>query len=158
MTRSVRLIVALLVYAAIAAACGDNPNAPSKVSYAGTWNGTYNVTACTPTGDFLTANPCPTIGTVGAFQLTLLQSGKTVTGTFTLGSVGFQATGNDVASDGSLTLVGTTNFSGIIITCTFTVTQPSSTTMAGTIGQLWTSPSLSGQLTVSGTLNTTTRQ
>ena len=157
MTRAVRLIAVLLAFAT-AAACGNNPNAPSKVSYAGTWNGTYNITACTPTGDFATNNPCPTLGTVAAFQLTLAQSNTTVTGTFTLGAIGFQATGNDVAADGSLQLVGTTNFNGVLITCTFNVTEPTSTTMAGTIGQLWTAAGLSGQLTVSGTLNPTSKQ
>jgi hypothetical protein len=157
MTRATRLLAVLLVYA-MAAACGDNPNAPSKVSYAGIWNGTYNVTACTPTGDFVGADPCTALGTLGAFQLNLTQAKTTVTGSFSLGAIAFQVPGSGVANDGSLTLVGTTNFSGILITCTFNLTEPTSTTLAGSIGQLWTSPGVNGQLTVNGTLNTTTKQ
>lgn len=157
MTRAVRLIAVLLLFST-AVACGGNPNSPSKVSYAGTWNGTYNVTACNSTGDFATVDPCSSFTSAAPFSMTLAQQDITVTGTFTLGSIGFQATGSNVASDGSLTLVGTSNFQGLFITATWTLTEPSSTTLAGSLTQLWTSPGVNGQVTIAATLNATTKQ
>jgi len=61
---AIRPFVALLVFLAVEGGCGPNPNSPSSIT--GTWVGTI-----------VSAN----LGT-GSTQLTLVQSGSSITGTF----------------------------------------------------------------------------
>jgi hypothetical protein len=149
--RRLVISVALIGLSSGAAACGSNPNSPDSVSYAGTWNGAYGLTTCTSTGDFQTAGLCPVNGGSAPFGLVLIQSSRTVSGTFTLGTIAFTANAADVANDGSLILSGSTDISGLHIVVTWNLTAKSGV-MNGTINQVWTSPSLSGQMTIVGPL------
>ena len=138
-----------------AARLRNNPNsASSNVDYTGTWTGTYIVTSCVPTGDFLTAGLCSTVASSGQFQLVLAQSNGAVTGNFTLGSVPFTGTPATVASNGSLSFSGTGTLSGINIAVNFQLTE-SSGLLNGSLGQVWSSPTALGLMTITGTLSST---
>jgi hypothetical protein len=142
----------------VLAACGGNSTAPSNSTpFAGSWNGTYAVNSCVATNDFLTGGFCNTLTGNLIVQMFLSQSGSTVSGTFTLGTLGFQSSSGAVGSDGSLTLKGTTILNGTSVAVTL-VLQVAGSSMTGSIAQLWTSVVASGQLTLTGTLNQTTKQ
>src|SRR3954470_817528 len=94
-----------IVLCLLAAACGGSPTSSSDIktpNYAGNWHGTYTVSGCTQSGGVALANVCQLVGQNPPYTLTLTQSQKNVTGTFTLGTTTFPSTGGTVAADGSL--------------------------------------------------------
>lgn len=140
--------------------CGSNgsPTGPSKnvPNYSGNWRGTYTVTGCNETGGISLANVCRLVGNAPPFTLTLTQSQRNVSGSFTLGSINFPNTGGTVSEDGSLGLNATSVSDGITIVVTWSLNLPS-TALTGTVSQIWTSTTLSGQANVVGTISTATR-
>lgn len=139
----------LLLYVS---ACAG-PSSPSLPNYAGTWTGTYAIVNCVQTGGIAVANVCGTLGASAPYQMVLAQSNTSVTGSFSLGGIQFPSTGATIGSDGSLGLSATTVLNGITIMVTWNLNLPASA-ITGSIIQVWTAPTLSGQVNVSGTINT----
>jgi len=106
--RLVALPLVGLLALVVASACGANPNAPTSLT--GTWTGTV---------------VSSTLG-AQAFQLTLTQSGDSITGFFTISTPGF-STSNSGALTGTtqgsaLTLLLPTGTCGNLDTGTFNLT------------------------------------
>src|SRR6186997_2064212 len=103
---------AFVLFALVAAACGSKspgPITPTPTetipNYAGTWTGTYMVTACTNSGFFLTVAFCAqTMSTTAPVTFTLSQSDRAVTGNFQLGTLDFPTVSGTVTTDSTLTL------------------------------------------------------
>ena len=150
----------VLAAAILSAACGGSksPTTPTEViaNYAGNWSGAYSVTGCTQTGGVAAANVCSALGNTPPYSMSLTQSSHNVSGTFTLGSIAFPATGGTVGTDGSLQLNATAINSGVTIVVSWNLRMASSQ-MSGTISQQWASSTLSGGATVTGTINTALR-
>ena len=111
-------------------------------SYAGAWEGTYDVVQCVETGDFLGSGFCPafTPGQELLLRLTLAQTDDRVTGSFVFG---FAAPGtwsaSTVAEDGSLPATGVYVSSNVTVRIENTrLESPSAGTMTGTFDQIWT--------------------
>ncbi len=158
-TGRIILVVLLTLVTAACGGSGDSPAAPTPppiANYAGTWTGTYTITGCTQSGGIALVNVCRTLGQVLPFQLSLTQGGSSASGSFTLGTISFPSTGGTVGSDGSLTLNGSTTSDGITIIVTWALRMAGSS-MMGTVTQVWTSNTLSGQATLVGTIGTATR-
>jgi hypothetical protein len=153
-------LAALLAAATLTIGCGsDSPAAPTPppiAQYAGNWRGTYTITGCTQSGGVGLANVCGSLGNSPAYTFSLSQSGSSVTGSFTLGSIGFPSTGGTVGSDGSLQLQATSLSNGVTIIVTWHLTNPGNS-IGGTIVQNWTSTTLSGQANVTGSISTAAR-
>jgi hypothetical protein len=88
--------------------------------------------------------------------MVLAQSNTSVTGSFTLGTIQFPSTGATIGSDGSLSLSATTIQNGITIIVTWNLNLPASA-ITGSITQVWTSTTLSGQANVTGIISTAIR-
>src|SRR5262249_54293793 len=125
-------------------------------NYAGNWSGTYSVTGCTQTGGVAAANICGALGNTAPYSMSLTQSSRNVSGTFTLGSITFPSTGGTVGRDGSLQLNATVINNGVTIVVSWNL-RMASTQMSGNISQQWASSTLSGGATVAGTINTAVR-
>jgi hypothetical protein len=137
-------------------ACGSkSPSTPTETiaQYGGTWTGTYSITGCTQTGGIALANICGALGQTPPYRMSLTQSSRNVSGTFTLGSVAFPQTGGTVGTDTSLQLNGTSISNGITIVVSWNL-RNSANQMTGNISQQWASDTLSGGATVTGTINT----
>ncbi len=150
-TRSVSLLVVCLA-GALAGACGSSttgPSAPPIPNYAGNWSGTYTITGCTQNGGVALANICGSLGNTPPYSFSFTQNGNSVTGSFTLGSINFPSTGGIVLADGSLGLSATTITSGTTIIVTWAL-HNSGSAVTGTITQVWTNTTLSGQANVAG--------
>ena len=74
-----------------------------------------------------------------------------MSGTFTLGSIGFSANSATEANDGSLTMTGTTVFNGVNIAVTWNLTEPAGI-LNGTISQVSSGAGFAGQMTMTGPL------
>src|SRR5262245_12808061 len=78
------------------------PMTPSRTipDYAGTWKGTYSVTACTNSGVFADVGFCgQVLNTSASATFTFSQSDRSVTGTFQLGSILFTNMSGTVDDD-----------------------------------------------------------
>lgn len=75
-------------------------------NYQGTWQGRYQITACTHTGDYATIGFCTlfSVGTTAPIQLVLTQNRDTVSGTLYLGSLNTTANA-PIDSNGHIALV-----------------------------------------------------
>lgn len=151
----------LLSAICLLAACGgkDSPSSPSQTripNYGGNWNGTYTVTGCNQTGGVALANICSSLGNTPPYQFNLTQSDRNVSGSFSLGSIGFPSTGGTVGQDGSLALSATSISNGITIVVNWALNLPA-TAIAGTITQNWQSSTLSGSVVVTGSINNAIR-
>ena len=144
------LVAAML----IATGCGGSPSKPSETiaQYGGSWSGTYSITGCTQTGGVALANICGALGQTPPYRMSLTQSSRNVSGTFTLGTIAFPQTGGTVGTDGSLQLNGTSISNGITIVVSWNL-RNSVSQMSGNISQQWASDTLSGGATVAGTIN-----
>lgn len=76
-------------------------------NYQGTWSGSYVITSCSATGDFLLGGFCSifSVGTVLPIELNLIQEEDRVEGRFLLGDLGADAIG-PIETDGHLVLTG----------------------------------------------------
>jgi hypothetical protein len=154
MRRLLIVVVALFV-----SACGgSSPTAPAVVipQYGATWSGSYTVTGCTQTGDFVSVNICSNFasGTVLPFTMTLAQAGTAITpGTFSLGTVAFVMQPATIASNGALTVVGSYTSSPVVVVTTWALTAP----IIGTQSQAWTAQGLTGQVTVTSVVGSTVK-
>jgi hypothetical protein len=161
MRRQRCLFAAVSVLAAVlVSACGgnDGPTSPSAriPNYAAAWSGTYTITGCNQTGGVALANICGSLGATPPYTFSLTQSSRNVSGSFALGSIQFPNTGGTIAQDGSLALSGTTVSSGITIVVNWALNMPAQA-ITGTITQQWTSDTLSGTVTVTGSINNAIR-
>jgi hypothetical protein len=156
-----RFLLALLT-AVLVAGCGGKsstpsaPSAPPVPNYAGNWTGAYTITGCTQTGGIALGNICGALGSSAPFRFALSQSSTSVTGSFALGSINFGSTGGTVDQGGSLALQATSVSNGVTIIVTWHLSV-SSGTLTGTITQIWTSDTLSGQVNVAGTITSAIR-
>jgi hypothetical protein len=111
-------------------------------SYAGSWQGNYDVVQCVESGDFLGSGFCPlfTPGQGLQLQLTLAQTDDRVTGSFVFGTAA-PGTWNasTVAEDGSLPATGLWASGDVTVRIENTrLASPSAGTMTGTFDQIWT--------------------
>lgn len=138
-----------------AVGCGGDKNPASSTppiqSYEGSWGGNYTITGCTQSGGVSLANICGALGNSAPYHFNFTQSQRSVTGSFTLGSVTFPSTGGTVNTDGSMQLQATSINSGITVIVTWNLTN-SGNAIGGTVSQVWTSTSLSGQANVAGNI------
>ena len=119
-----------LVLAFIGACKGKSPTGASGANYAGTWNGTYHIDTCTAT--FLIDSWCPSaLGSTAPLQLSLTQSGSSVTGTIAFQNVTGSVSGT-VGANGVLSLSGTASTADGHFTLTAWSTTVSGTSMSGT--------------------------
>jgi hypothetical protein len=111
-------------------------------SYAGSWQGKYDVVQCVETGDFLGSGFCPafTPGQGLLLQLTLAQTNDQVTGSFVFGTAAPGAlNASTVAEDGSLPATGLWVSGGVTVRIENTrLASPGAGTMTGTFDQIWT--------------------
>ena len=166
MTITLRLLAASLMVAL--GACGGGSSSPTTpttqptpvpaVNFAGSWSGTYTITACGQTGTFAVGGFCDSfsIGSVWPLRLTLTQSGSSVNGTLSQGSIVTTVTGT-VDSAGRLTLNGTGTTSGFSLQIVGWGSSLSGSLMVGTWGTVWTFPGWSGYAQVVNSLGTFTR-
>lgn len=149
--------VVMIVAALATTACGGSksPTAPAEViaNYAGGWSGQYSITGCTQNGGIALANICGSLGQTPPYNFSLTQASRNVSGTFSLGSIQFPSTGGTVGQDGSLQLNATSKSNGVTIIVAWNL-RMTGTQMNGTISQQWASDTLSGNVSVSGTINT----
>ena len=146
----------------VACGGGSGPAAPMPgptiPSYAGTWIGTYLVSSCTNSGVFADAAICSQLMSVTApVAFTLAQADRTVTGTFSLGSLISSQSTSTIAGDGSLTIVAPVQESLISIATTWTLQQAVPGTLTGQTQQVWTAPGQTGVATVQGSIVSVTR-
>lgn len=144
------------------AACGggsSGPMAPTPApDYAGTWTGTYTVSSCTNSGFFADAGLCSSVlNTVAAVTFTLAQTDRTVTGTFSLGSLNSPQVAAMVASDESLTLTGVLQQGAFTVNTTWTLQQPAGGALTGQTRQIWTAAGQNGEGILLGSTLSVTR-
>jgi hypothetical protein len=131
------------------AGCGSSsPTAPAPtptpvpiVSFAGTFSGTYTITACGQTGVFTQGNGFCTffsVGTTGPLSLTLSQNGSSAIGTLLLGQIAIPVTGS-VNGLGQLVLNGSTVSNSFNLQLVGWNTSLSGTTLVGSWNTVWTS-------------------
>jgi hypothetical protein len=122
-------------------------------NYQGTWTGTYRVDSCTCTGDWALQNFCSYLpnGTVLNTNLILTQTQDSVSGTFFLGTLSTTGTG-PVATNGQLTLTGKITQTTASIDAIFTLQLTTPGQITGTLFQLWTDTTMSGNAQVSCTI------
>lgn len=140
-------LLAAFLLAGPACSTSSTPTAPSTPSYAGAWAGSYTIADCTNVdapGD-TPLNLCASIQRTDSYRFTLLQTGNTVTGAYTLVSPLFTcACGGDygtfdmsgtIASDGTLTSLatGVPRATGLTAAIIFTVRTASPSTLTGTL-------------------------
>jgi hypothetical protein len=129
-------------------------------NYAGTWTGTYTVTACAASGDFDLYGFCGVVpaGTVLNTDLVLTQSGDQITGQLFLGTLSATATG-PIAIDGHLNLTGRVIEGDFTIDTAYTLQSTVPGEITGDMTQLWLALAATwlgqGQLTC--VMNTVTR-
>ena len=147
----------VFVLAALAACGGGSPPTtptppPNRVtSYAGSWAGTYRVTACTASGFFADAAFCSSVlNTTASVTFTFAQTDRAVTGAFTLGSIGFPAVAATIAADDSLSVSSSLTTGLFPIDASWTLRQPSSTALAGQTHQVWKAAGQSGDARLDG--------
>lgn len=143
-------------------ACGGGPEAPMTPApppdFAGAWTGTYRVSSCSNSGFFADAALCSTVlDTTASVTFTLAQSDRTVTGSFSLGTLNSPPVTSPVSSDGSLTLAAQVRDGVFTIDTTWTLLQPSPGTLAGQTRQVWTASGQSGEAVVQGSIVSVTR-
>ena len=147
----------------VACGGGSGPAAPMPgptiPSYAGTWTGTYQVSSCTNSGVFADAALCSQVlNATASVIFTLAQSDRTVTGTFTLGSlISAPAATATIAADGSLTIVAPVQEGVFSIATTWTLQQPTPGALAGQTQQVWTASGQTGGATLQGSIVSVTR-
>lgn len=157
MRRTIRLSLAfggLLLFAG----CGSSPAgpdagppAPAVPQFGFAWTGTYAVLSCTDSGDGAGVCASAPVGAIGAYSLTLSQSGTLVTGPFTIGTLAFASTGGTIAADGSLSLRQSNQANGITDTAQWTLTV-SAGQLHGTFQA--TSSTSTGAFTLTGQIAT----
>jgi hypothetical protein len=157
-------LASLLVSCLALTACGGSTTSPSSTppvipNYAGNWSGLYSVTNCTQSGGVALANVCGTLsaGSTAVFGFSLSQSGSSINGSFTLGSVPFNGVSGIVSSGGGLTLSGTNTNGSVTAAATWTLTLPPSSTLTGTVAYSVTSSGLTGSANVSGSILSASR-
>lgn len=126
-------------------------------NYGGTWSGTYLVTGCNQSGGVGLANVCGSIAGTLPFTFILAQGTDGVTGRFLLGTIPFENVSGVVSGNGGLTLVGRNLSNGVQVDVTWQLTSPVARTLVGSIAQVWTSTTLTGQANVSGAISTATK-
>ncbi len=128
--------------------------------YQGIWQGTYTVTSCTETGAFIDVELCANTLQVGnslpAAINFMTQNVDNVSGQTALGQVisdQFLAT---VGPDGRVTVTVSGSLPGLTIRIgqTWQLTMPRADQLTGTLQQVWTDPTITGQLVLQATLST----
>jgi len=125
----------------------------------GTTQGSYQITGCTATGQFLDANLCGQLPAPSApYLFHLSQSGDAVTGDFFLGTIDFPGVNSTISLGGALTMhaIGVTPAT-IKIDATWNLDASQPARLAGTVAHVWTSPDVTGQMNVTGTISNASR-
>jgi hypothetical protein len=153
------LIAILAVVVSVSACGGNSATAPTPEvipSFAGNYSGLYSITACNQSGDVSLADICGILGDSAGYTFSLTQSGRNVSGTFSLGGVSFPTTSGSVAGDGSLSL-NATSVTGEVSVRVNWVLNSTSAGLGGSITQRWTATGLSGEANVSGRISNSSR-
>jgi hypothetical protein len=118
---------------------------PPPPNVAGSYSGTYTITACGNTGDFQSGGFCKAfaVGTLLPVSLTLTQTGANLSGSLVEGQALTPVTGS-VDGSGRITLNGSTSFEGITAQLVGWDTTVSGTGMVGSWNTVWSSSILSG--------------
>jgi len=130
--------------------------------YQGSWSGATQVTACTQTGAWVTANFCGsfTVGSTDPYTLSLAQSGENLTArlsygpTFVFPSVA-AAIGADGTSPFSAAYVDPSD--GFTVAASVLVNSLRVGELSGTINEVWRLPGVSGEGTLAQNIVGTTR-
>ncbi len=149
-------VTGLLLLAACGGGGGGGPIEPEPSpppNYGGTWTGTYIVSSCTNSGFFADAALCGSVlNTTAAFGLVLAQSNRTVTGTFSLGSLSSSALSATIATDGSLVLAAPVAQGSFTLNTTWTLQQAPAGALTGQTRQVWTAAGQSGDAVLQGSI------
>ena len=154
-----RHLTVLGILAALAG-CGSNPTGPKPtptptpepvVSYAGTWTGTYRITACTNSGFFADSAFCANVqGTNATVGFTFTQTDRAVAATFQLGSIGFPGVNSSVAADGSLSFSSALTTGTFPIDASWVLRRPTTTSLTGQTQQVWKAVGQPGEGVLNG--------
>jgi len=127
-------------------------------NYQGTWTGNYRVDSCTSTGDWATFDFCSYLpnGTIAETNLILTQTQDSVSGTFFLGTLSSTGTG-PVATDGQLTFLGKITEGTTSIDAVFILQSTTPGIITGSLNQLWTDTTMSGNAQLYTTIISLTR-
>jgi hypothetical protein len=147
LSRAIALGLALLF-----SACGDAmPAGPTPLpDYSGVWIGEFTIASCTDVEvpGLIQLGLCAGLRRSQGYHLTLMQSGPAVTGSYQLseyfscacgslpGGYGTFDVSGVIASDGTLTLTAQGEVratGGVTALETFTLTQPSTSSLTGTV-------------------------
>jgi hypothetical protein len=126
-------------------------------NYQGIWVGSYLVTACTATGDFITAGLCDDTlqpGQVLSAAINFMtQAGPAVSGQTLLGSLLSQLFSATVAPNGGTTFTAVANPTvSTRVNQDWTVTSAQASALTGSLVQTWIDSTLSGQMVVTTTM------
>lgn len=129
-------------------------------NFGGRWTGTYIVTGCSSSGFFAgSPNACADFssGRVLPWTAVLSQSGATVTGSFTLGSITASQQSGVIAGDGFSMLLTHEGTGSIRIQSRWDVRQAVANQMSGTLRQNWSASGFSGDMTVTADIGLAAR-
>ena len=145
-------------------ACGGGGGGPIEPeplpppNYAGTWTGTYTISSCTNSGFFADAALCSSVqNTTADFGFVLTQSNRTVTGTFSLGSLSSSSVSAAIGNDGSLILAAPVTQGSFTLNTTWTLQQATAGALSGQTRQVWTAAGQSGDAVLQGPIVSATR-
>ena len=114
--------------------------------YQGTWGpGSYRIDSCSHTGDWATGDFCGYLpaGTILETTLIMTQTSDMVNCTFFMGTLSSTASGQ-IATNGQVTLTGTVTGGTTSIVAVYVLQQATPGQLTGTLGQLWTDTTMSG--------------
>ena len=161
MTRSARHLLVVVALILAGTGCKKGPTTPPVdvvPDYAGTWNGTYSVSACTNSGIFSDIGFCGQVASSSApATFTFSQTDRSVTGTFHLGGLLFTNVAANVGDDGSLSFARTITDSGFSIEASWTLRQQTAGTVTGTTRQIWRASGQTGEGILDGQMSNATR-
>lgn len=123
-------------------------------NYDGKWSGSYYVTSCSQTGIFALADLCDTfsVNKVMPYNMSLSQSGSSVSGAFAMGTLVFSQSSNTIDGGGQLALNGSYSSGTTSINASWSLTCPTAGRLNGTLQHTWRDSGYSGQLVVTGTI------
>ena len=163
LSRLLHRALALLAFASLSvgfAACsGDGGTSPSLFTsnFQGRWSGSIAVTSCKATGAANAEGVC-TFLTGGPFNMTLTQSGRTVTAVFDFGGEPAPQTSGEIDSAGKLQFTSTADDVGGRVTVTWYLSLVNNL-LAGSMDAraISTNPA-DGEVAFSGTITRAVRE
>jgi hypothetical protein len=141
---------------------GPTPIGPSPVpvipNFAGSWTGNYAVSSCTNSGFFADVTFCASVNdSTAAAAFTLSQNERSVSGTFSLGTLNSPSVTAVIGGDDTLVLTASVQEGTFTIATTWTLRILTSSALSGQTRQVWTLAGQSGEAVLQGSIVSVTR-